>query len=176
MTAALRTISLCALVLGAPSAFADDTKVEVVAEAVHAHNNGKAMEPPSMSKLKLQSRRGSPFTSVKRLSQSKLSVTKAKPAEFSLPDGGKATISLAGIKDGVASFDVAIVLKNGTPAKVKYDAGKDPLTVATGEFNGGTLFLVLSPPDGSKPRKFSLRPASRPGVKAERASQPITPR
>lgn len=157
-------LAALAIIAFSAQARADEPKVEVVAEAVHASNTGNTIDPPSLAKLKLGR-----FTNIRRLSESKLTVEKSRPAEFKMPDGKTVTVRLVDVKNGVANFNVSVPTRGGQVAEVKYEAGKEPLSIATSEYQGGVLFLVLSPPDGAKPRRGAL-PALRPlSTKVERA-------
>ena len=137
----LSAVTALAIFAFGATAWADEPKVEVVAEAVHASNTGNTIDPPSLAKLKLGK-----FTNVRRLSEQKLTVEPGKPAEFKMPDGKTVTVKLVGVTNGVANFNVSVPTRAGKSAEVKYEAGKNPLTIATSEYQGGVLFLVLSPP------------------------------
>ena len=49
----LSAVTALAIFAFGATAWADEPKVEVVAEAVHASNTGNTIDPPSLAKLKL---------------------------------------------------------------------------------------------------------------------------
>lgn len=147
--------ALAVALLFTGSARADEPRVEVLTEVVLVSNEGTAVDPPKLARLKDElAAQGKKFSSLKRLSEKKVAVQKGKPADVALPDGRTATLKLVDIKDGAASITVTVPQKKAgaQPLTATYQAGPNPLTVYAGEFQNGKLLLILSPPESGKPR------------------------
>jgi hypothetical protein len=129
---------------------ADEAKVDVVAEVVHASPQGNAVDPPQLEKMKNElAGKGLRFGSLKRLSQNKLAVHAKKPQEIGLPDGRKATLTLMQIKDDAATVKVTVAQRNKPQPLLEatYRLARDKSTyIHCGAYKDGELFLVLSPP------------------------------
>ncbi|MCP3139642.1 hypothetical protein [Pyxidicoccus xibeiensis] len=126
------------------AASAQDPKVQVQVEVVLASMKGGDVDPPELEKMKEQfQKQNFNFTSFKRLSLQVLEVTGAKATEVKLPSGTNASLKLLGLKDGIATVQVAIPrqptldVELGRQGAVYQKAGK---------YVGGELILVLSPP------------------------------
>jgi hypothetical protein len=132
------------------TAIADEAKVEVAAEVVHASQQGNAIDPPQLSKMKDElAQKGLRFTSLKRLSQKKVALRSNGPEEISLPDGRNASLRLVQLKDDAATVKVTIAQRNSPrpllEATYRLARGKSTF-IHCGEYGNGELFLVLSPP------------------------------
>lgn len=136
-------------VLSAGVARADE-KVDILAEVVHASSQGTALDPPQLEKMKNElARKGLRFTALKRLSEKKVAVHVGKPEEIGLPDGRKATLSLAQLKDDEATVKVTVAQRNKPQPLLEttYRLARDKSTyIHCGAYKDGELFLVLSPP------------------------------
>ena len=134
----------------APGAAQAADKVDIVAEAVHASAQGNAVDPPQLEKMKNElARKGLRFSSLKRLSQSKVALHAGKPEEIGLPDGRKATLSLTQLKDDEATVKVTVAQRNKPQPLLEttYRLARDKSTyIHCGSYKDGELFLVLSPP------------------------------
>lgn len=129
---------------------ADETKVDMMAEVVHASSQGSVLDPPQLEKMKNElAQKGLRFSSLKRLSQKKIAVHTAKPEEIGLPDGRKATLSLIQLKDDAATVKVTVAQRNKPQPLLEttYRLARDKSTyIHCGAYTNGELFLVLSPP------------------------------
>jgi hypothetical protein len=138
----------CALL--AATAKADETKVDIVAEVVHASPRGNTVDPPQLEKMKNElAQKGLRFTSLKRLSQKTVAVQKGKAEEVGLPDGRRATLSLIQLKDDAATVKVTVAQRNKPQPLLEttYRLARDKSTfIHCGAYKDGELFLVLSPP------------------------------
>jgi hypothetical protein len=132
------------------AALADEAKVEIVAEVVLASQQGNAIDPPQLAKMKEElAQKNLRFTSLKRLSQKKVAVRQDKPEEIGLPDGRNATLRLAQLKDDAATVKVTVAQRNSPRPLLEatYRLARDKSTfIHCGQYNNGELFLVLSPP------------------------------
>lgn len=167
-------VAVCAVCVGA-QARADEPKVEVLAEVVLLSNEGTAIDPPKLATLKKElERAGANFTSLKRLSDHKVSIEQNKPAEVKLPDGRAASLRMVSMKDGVASIRVVVPSqKDATKPLVEttYQTGRSSLTVPAGDYASGKLVLVLSPPGGARPRR--IPPAVSRPARQDRPRAPV---
>lgn len=132
---------LCIAALTASSfAFADETKIDVQAEVVHAQVGGKEVEAalvPMQAKLAPKVKYGT----LKRLSTTRLSLT-SKATVLPLPNSKAAELSVESFKDGVATVRVKLA-----PADATYKLGKEgSLYLQGGALLGGDLWLVVSRP------------------------------
>jgi hypothetical protein len=135
----MRAAVLCLAMVSA-SAWADDAKVTVQAEVVHAQEKGGAVDPglePMQAALAQKTKYGT----LKRLSTQKLEVM-AKPSSLALPNAKSAELSLVSLEQGVATVKVKLppsdsTLKLGREGSLYQHAGK---------WQGGDLWLVLSQP------------------------------
>lgn len=150
-------LGVCAVLAGL-QARADEPKVAVLAEVILLSNEGDTIDPPRLATLKKElERAGAKFTSVKRLSDQKVSVEQNKPAEVKLPDGRAASLKMVGMKDGVASVSVTVPSQKDAKkplVETTYQTGRSSLTVPAGDYANGKLVLLLSPPEGAKPRRI----------------------
>jgi hypothetical protein len=135
-------LALAALLWVLPSQARAEDAVAVRAEVVHASNQGNAIDPPELAKMKdTFSKSGFSFTSYKRLSEQRLSLKKGAPQSVSLPNGKKATLKLESIEAGTARIGV-----EAPPVKTTLSLGKHgSLFQQVGQHQGGHLILVLSP-------------------------------
>lgn len=122
-----------------------EPQVEVMAEVVHASNQGSS--DSALANMKAMfSKEGFGFTSYRRLSSARLALQKAKAAEVSLPNGKAATIKLDELKDGKAHLKVSV-----PSGETVYTLGREgSVFVDAGIYQGGSLILVLSPVAGAK--------------------------
>ncbi|MHB8879625.1 MAG: hypothetical protein ACYC8T_38540 [Myxococcaceae bacterium] len=160
-----RWVVVVAVLLGG-AALAEEPKVEVTADVIHASNAGNASDP-ALSAVKDEfASAGFPFSSYKRLSSQKLPLTKAKPAELKLPNGKTAVLELEDIKAGTALVKVNV---GGT--KVGLQLGREgSVFVGAGAHGNGQLILMLSPGASKRPRRApaGAHPASAVGVPARK--------
>lgn len=137
------------LLLASAVAWAGEPKVRINAEVILASNNGDAVDPPALARMKNQfSQKGFAFTSYRRLSSEKLSL-KREPVELKLPNQRTATLRLDGIKAGIATVRVDISDLSSTTLTMGREGS---LFQHAGDHDGGQLILVLSPDHGSQPR------------------------
>jgi len=135
--------------LASAVAWAGEPKVRINAEVILASNNGDAVDPPALARMKNQfSQKGFAFTSYRRLSSEKLSL-KREPVELKLPNQRTATLRLDGIKAGVATVRVDISDLSSTTLTMGREGS---LFQHAGDHDGGQLILVLSPDHGGQPR------------------------
>jgi hypothetical protein len=138
------TVLSTSLVLSA-QAFAEP-KVEVMADVVHASNQG-ATDSALFNMKAMFSAEGFGFTSYRRLSSAKLAIQKHKAADIHLPNGQTASVKLDELKDGKAHLRVSV-----PPGETVYTLGREgSVFVDAGPYKGGSLILVLSPIDSAKP-------------------------
>jgi hypothetical protein len=101
----------CALLPAASKA--DEAKVDILAEVVHASSQGNTVDPPQLEKMKNElAQKGLRFTSLKRLSQKSVALHTGKPGEVGLPDGRNATLALTQLKDDAATVKVTVAQRN----------------------------------------------------------------
>lgn len=163
--------AVAAFAAAAP-AQAEEGKVEVVSEVVLASNEGTTIDPPKLAKLRDElAKMGVTFSSFRRLSESKVTVEKSKPARVNLPDGRAATLKLLELKDGVATVNVTVPRKGSAKNLVdaRYQLGRSPVTIGPIDHDKGKLILILSPPDRVQPRRADI-PVLRP------VRTPVSPR
>jgi hypothetical protein len=154
----LSSLGVLTVALFPALALADDPKVDVMADVILASNDGTTMDPPSLAKMKDEfDSAGIKFTSFKRLSTQKLTVTK-QPSELKLPNKKIATLKLEGIKEGTATIRVKGV------AESTIQLGRSGnVSQPVGAHQGGQLILMLAPVDASaKPRRSG--PLSHPAT------------
>ena len=155
------------LLFAAGVAWAGEPKVRINAEVILASNNGDAVDPPALARMKNQfSQKGFAFTSYRRLSSEKLSL-KREPVELKLPNQRTATLRLDAIKAGVATVRVDISDLSSTTLTMGREGS---LFQHAGDHDGGQLILVLSPDHGSQPR-HAASAVSRP---AEAVARELT--
>jgi hypothetical protein len=121
-------------------ALAEDPKVMVQVEVVHALLTGNTIDPPTLKAMQDALGKKVKYGSLKRLSLAKLTLD-SKPTPVKLPNGVEATIAVEGIKDDVATLRVKV-----PPADATLKLGKKgTLYQQAGAHEGGDLWLVLSP-------------------------------
>jgi hypothetical protein len=144
------TALLAALVVGVGLQARAEQKVEVQSEVVLASNQGQVIDPPQLAKMKEEfAKSGISYSSWKRLSQARAVLEKGKAQEISFPDGRKATLQLQELKEGSAFVRVTLA-QDGQRKLVDtvYQLGRHgSVFIRSGDFQGGVLILVLSPPD-----------------------------
>jgi hypothetical protein len=124
-------------------AWSEEPKVELTAEVVLASNQGNALDPPELVKTKeMFAKAGINMSSFRRLSSQKLALAQGIAAELALPNGRKASLILQDIKKGSAHVQVKIADLVSTVLKLGQQGS---LFQHAGAFDGGQLFLVLSP-------------------------------
>ncbi|HYX92568.1 MAG TPA: hypothetical protein VE782_13480 [Myxococcaceae bacterium] len=131
-------------------ALADEPKVEILAEVVHASQQGNVIDPPQLVKMKDDlAQKGLRFTSLRRLSQKKAIVRRDRAEEVGLPDGRNASLRLAQLKDDAATVKVTVPQQHSPRPLLEatYRLARQKSTfIHCGPYNNGELFLVLSPP------------------------------
>lgn len=150
---------LTAAVLCASAAtLAAEPKVRIQAEVILASNNGTAIDPPALGRMKDQfSQKGFAFTSYRRLSSEKLSLSR-QPVEVKLPNQRTATLRVDAMKGGVATVRVDISELSSTTMTLGREGS---LFQHAGDHDGGQLILVVSPDHGAQPR-HAVSAVSRP--------------
>ena len=139
------------LLLSAP-ALAGEPKVRVTAEVILASNQGNAIDPPALVKIKNQfTEKGFAFTSYRRISLEKLSLRR-KPVELKLPNRRTATLRLDEMKAGIATVRVDISELTSTILTMGREGS---LFQHAGEHEGGQLILRLSPDEAAQPRRVA---------------------
>jgi hypothetical protein len=139
-----RTLLLSvALACALPSAAFAAEQVEVLAEVVLASNQGEAIDPPELAKMKdVFSRSGFSFTSYKRLWTDKLTLKLKQAVEVKLPNQKTATLKLEAIENGSAKVQIEIKKLVSTTLRLGREGS---LFQQAGDHQGGKLILVLSP-------------------------------
>ncbi len=128
------------MALAAVPALADEPKVAVQTEVVHALLSGNTIDPPTLKAMQDALGKKVKYGSLKRLSEQKLNL-ETKPTSLKLPNGVDASLAVEGIKDDVATVRVKV-----PPADATYKLGKKgSLYIQAGAHDGGDLWLVLSP-------------------------------
>jgi hypothetical protein len=121
-------------------------EVPVKVEVVLASNQGTAVDPPELAKVKEKFQAsGIVFTSYRRLSTQKVALKKGAGHALTLPSGKKAQLTLNEVKGSAAELKLEIagprpvttVIQLGREGAIYQDAGTH---------QGGRLILVLSPP------------------------------
>jgi hypothetical protein len=142
-----RHLSLCALACAAAlalpgAAYAEGTKVEVMADVVLASNDGNKVDPPALEEAKKSfAAQNIHYSSWQGLSQRRLALEAKKTAEVPLPNGKKAQITLGAVTDDVAQVSVTVA-----PTTTTLQLGRaGNLYVNCGPHKGGMLILVISP-------------------------------
>jgi hypothetical protein len=144
MLAGLALLSVLGLALVPVAAHAQADSVKVQVEVVLASNKGTAVEPAELSKMKdTFQKQNFSFTSFKRLSLEVLQVGLSKPTEVRLPNGVNASVTLLGMKDGVATLRVDIPRQSSLDVEL---GRQGAVYQKAGKHVGGELILVLSPP------------------------------
>jgi len=134
------------------TALASEPKVRVTAEVVLASNQGNAIDPPALAKMKDQfTEKGFAFTSYRRLSSEKLSLRR-KPVELKLPNRRTATLRLDDMKAGTAMVHVDISELASTTLTMGREGS---LFLHAGDHEGGQLILALSPDEAAQPRHIA---------------------
>lgn len=115
--------------------------VQVNADVVQMSNQGNSVDPALASMKSTFSKEGFAFSSYKRLSSQRLSLSSKSPTDLALPNGQRATLKLDGVKNGAATIAVRVGAVN-----TSYTLGKEgSVFINFGHQNGGELVLVLSP-------------------------------
>jgi hypothetical protein len=136
----VRAALITAVVFAAAPVFADDAKVTVQAEVVHAQEKAGSVDPglqPMQTALAQKTKYGT----LKRVSLQKVELT-TKPAPLPLPNGKTAELSLVTVEKDVATVKVKL-----QPSESTLKLGRDgSLYQHAGKWQGGDLWLVLSRP------------------------------
>jgi len=138
MTTSLRSVLFAVLAL-APVAFADGP-VAVQADVVFASTTAGKVDP---SLVKMQETLGAKvkYLTLEKRSSQKLGVD-AKGVTVALPNGKSASLSLEGLKAGVATLRVKL-----PPTDATYSLAKEKaFYLQGGSHENGDLWLVLSQP------------------------------
>lgn len=121
-------------------AFADEPKVAVQAEVMHAQVKAGTIEP-GLEAMHTELSKGKKYGALKRLSTQKLTL-QTKSTVLPLPSGKSAEMSLMTLEQDVATIKVKVPTGEIT-AKLGRDGS---LMQQAGEWQGGDLWLVLSQP------------------------------
>lgn len=134
---------VAAALLAAFPAFAEDPKVDVQADVVHATMQAGTIEPglqPMQTTLG-RGEQGKKYGGLKKLSTQRLTLH-AKPTPLPLPNGANAELSLVALEKGVSTVKVKVA-----PSEAVLKLGKQgSLYQHAGTFENGDLWLVLSQP------------------------------
>ena len=131
--------ALLALVVSS-LAFADEPKVTVKAEVVHAQEKAGTIDP-GLEHMQAELSKGKKYGMLKRISTQKLTV-QAKSALVPLPNGKNCELSLQTLEQGVATIKIKVP-QGETTSKLGRDGS---LFHQVGDWQGGDLWLVLSQP------------------------------
>jgi hypothetical protein len=146
-----------------------EDKVSVHAEVVLASNQGDAIDPAQLVKMKEEfARSGIAYSSWVRKSEAKVTLARGQPQDVTLPDGRKAALALESIKDGSAFVRVSIP-ENPRRKLVDavYQLGRQgSVFIRAGDHEGGVLILVLSPPDQKRSGRLPARTERQRGREA----------
>ena len=121
-------------------ALADEPKVAVQADVVHAQVKAGTIEP-GLEGMRAELSKGKKYGALKRISTQKLTL-KTKATVLPLPNGKNAEMSLLTLEQGVATIKLKVP-KGEITAKLGRDGS---LMQQAGEWDGGDLWLVLSQP------------------------------
>lgn len=121
-------------------AWAQDAKVEVKADVIHAQEKAGTVDP-GLEGMQAALAKGKKYGSLKRISTQKITV-QPKSAAVSLPNGKTAELSLVTLEKDVATIKVKVpdgetTLKLGRDGSAYQQAGA---------WQGGDLWLVLGQP------------------------------
>ncbi len=132
-------LAVLALVLSSV-ALAEEPKVTVNAEVIHAQVKAGTIEP-GLQEMQIALSQGKKYGALKRISTQKVTV-QGKPTVLPLPNGKNAQLSLMTLELGVATIKVKVPQGEST-----LKLGRDgSLFQQAGEWQGGDLWLVLSQP------------------------------
>ena len=124
----------------AAEAWADDAKVPVQADVVHAQKKPGAVDP-GLETMQAALAAKVKYGSLKRLSAQKL-ILSIKPQPLALPNGKTAELSLQSLEQDVATVRVKLA-----PAESTLKLGREgSLYQHAGPWQGGDVWLVLSQP------------------------------
>src|SRR3954469_467565 len=133
-------LGLVAAVWVAAPGWAEDAKVTVQAEVVHAQEKAGAVDP-GLQAMQSALAQKTKYGTLKRISTQKLELV-AKAAPVQLPNGKTAELSLASMEAGVATVKVKLA-----PSESTLKLGREgSLYQHAGKWQGGDLCLVLSQP------------------------------
>ena len=137
-----------ALVVAAliPAVALAEPKVELLAEVVFTSTSGNTIEPPTLIAMKQKLAQKVNYTTLRRLSQSKVVVSSSVPTEIKLPNQKVATLKLEKLEEGKARIRVTV-----SPLVTVYTLGREgSLYQAAGQHQGGDLWVVLSAAESAK--------------------------
>ncbi len=134
---------LLATAVFAPAASAE-SHVSLLAEVVHASNEGSGVDP-GLEKMRDQfAKSGISYKSYRRLSQEQLQLVLGKAADVRLPNGKAATLTLVSVKGSQSQVSVSL-----PPLHTTYTLGREgSVYLQAGPHANGVLILVLTP-DGN---------------------------
>jgi hypothetical protein len=142
--------AVAAVTLGSP-AFAEgpaapEAEVPVKVEVVLASNQGTAVDPPELSKLKEKFQAsGIVFSSYRRLSTQKVALKQGQGHGVTLPSGKKVQLTLQSLTGAAA--EVKLEISGPTPITTVIQLGREgAIYQDAGPHQGGRLILALSPP------------------------------
>ncbi len=127
----------------ATAAFAEEAKVTVKADVVHAQLKAGLVEAglTEMQTALAQGKQGKRYGALKRLSTQKLTL-QLKALTLPLPNGKSADLSLLSLEQDVSTVKVKLA-----PGESTLKLGREgSLYQHAGEWQGGDLWLVLSQP------------------------------
>jgi hypothetical protein len=123
-------------------ALAEDAKVTVQAEVIHAQVKAGTIEP-SLQQMQAALAKGKKYGALKRISTQKLTLQTQPPTVVPLPNGKSAEMSLVTLQQGVATIKLKVISQGEATLKLGRDGS---LYQQAGEWEGGDLWLVLSQP------------------------------
>jgi hypothetical protein len=157
----VKHLALAMAALLPAAAWAAEPKVELNAEVVFASTSGNTIDPPALMAMKQKLQQKVSYSTLRRLSATKVVVTSSSPLEIKLPNEKVATLKLEKIEQGKARIRVSV-----PPLVTVYTLGREgSLYQAAGQHQGGDLWLVLSATEAAKPRNAPHR-ATPPRPKA----------
>ena len=136
----MRAATVGLLTLLAVPVWADEPKVTVQAEVVHAQEKAGAIDP-GLESMQTALSQKTKYGTLKRLSTQKLELG-AKVTSVALPNAKTAELSLSSLEKGVATVKVKLA-----PSESTLKLGREgSLYQHAGKWQGGDLWLVLSQP------------------------------
>jgi hypothetical protein len=122
-------------------ALADEPKVAVQTEIVHAQEKAGTIDP-GLQEMQAKLAEGKKYGTLKRLSTQKLTL-QTLPATVPLPNGKQAELSVVTLVEGVATIKIKVPGLGESTSKLGRDRS---LYQGAGKLEGGDLWLVLSQP------------------------------
>ena len=136
----MRAAAFGLVALVAAPVWADEPKVTVQAEVVHAQEKAGVVDP-GLEAMQAALAQKTKYATLKRLSTQKLELV-AKVTAVPLPNAKTAELSLTSLEKGVATVKVKLA-----PSESTLKLGREgSLYQHAGKWQGGDLWLVLSQP------------------------------